>query len=152
MPGIDAVLNTAPLPGESLYDFQLDENGDILTEDQLETAILLSLLSDRRAEAHQVQQPERRRGWIGDLETPNDPIGSTLWLLEQRRLTLSVALEAADAAKVACSWLREDEIAISVGSRGFIDRTALRLIVDLTKPNSKSESVLVRLWENTGRG
>jgi phage gp46-like protein len=151
-PGIDAVLNLTPDATEALYDFQIDENGDIKTEDQLETAILVSLFSDRRADPAQVPKPQLRRGWIGDLESPGDPIGSTLWLLEQRRLTASVALEATDAADVALAWFKDDNIAISVGTRGFIEVDAMRLAIDMTKPNSRSESFAVRLWDRTGRG
>lgn len=150
--GIDAVLNLTPDADEALYDFQIDENGDIETEDQLETAILVSLFTDRRAEPSQVPKPQLRRGWVGDLETPSDPWGSTLWLLEQRRLTGTTALEAADASEIALRWFKDDNIAISVGTRSFVDVDRMRLLIDMTKPNSRSESFVVRLWDNTGRG
>jgi len=150
MPGIDAVLNLDPTRNEAAYDFQIDENGDILTEDSLEAAILVSMLSDRRAESWEVPQPELRRGWIGDLETPGDRIGSTLWLLEQRRLTLATAQEAEESARQALNWLVEDGIALSLAVRGVVQESSLDLIIDITRPNGTSENILVQFWENTG--
>lgn len=146
----DAVLIQNPEPGEVLFDFQIGPDGDILTEDQLETAIIVSLFTDKRATPEQVSKPHLRRGWVGDLETPLDPWGSRLWLLEQARLDREAESIAVDAAKEALGWMVRDEIAISAGARAFRTETKLDLRIDLTKPNSRSETTLVSLWDNTG--
>ena len=77
--------------GTTAYDIAID-NGDLVPDDGLETAILTSILSDQRADESQVPQPEFRRGWIGDLVTPfpGAKYGSLIWLTEQSRLTQSV--------------------------------------------------------------
>ena len=150
-PKTDAVLNRSPIAGEALFDFQIGADGDIITEDQLDTAILVSLFTDRRAEAHDVAKPQLRRGWVGDLETPDDLWGTTLWLLEQARLTNDTAALAKDAMKVGLEWFVRDSIAIDVSTRAFIDGSDMKLQADITKPSAKTESFVVSLWENTGR-
>ncbi len=147
---IDAVLNREPIGDEVLFDFQIGPDGDILTEDQLDTAIIVSLFTDRRAEPHEVQKPQLRRGWIGDLETPEVLWGTTLWLLEQARLASKTATLAKGAAQAGLDWMVRDGIAVSVSTRAFVEDQTMRLIVDITKPNSKTESFMVSLWEKTG--
>lgn len=147
----DAVLNWKSGDLGVPFDFQIGSDGDIVTEDFLDTAILVSLFTDRRAKPHEVQKPQLRRGWIGDLETPEDPIGSTLWLLDQARMTPNTPIAARDAAKTGLDWMQRDGIAIAVKTRAFTEDDTLKLGIDITKPNSKSESVFVSLWDNTGR-
>lgn len=150
-PKTDALLNTSPLLGETKFDFQIGTNGDILTEDQLDTAILVSLFTDRRAEAGQVPNPVQRRGWIGDLETPEDPWGSLLWLFDQARMTNDTATQVRDAAQGGLAWLMRDGISPSIQTRAIAKITGLDLLIDITRPNGKSESFLVSLWDRTGR-
>lgn len=150
MVGIDALLNTSPLEGEELYDWRIDAVGDISTEDQLETAILVSLFTDLRASPGQVPVPQQRRGWIGDLETPDDPQGSHLWLLEQARLDTNAASLARAYAETALSWLVRDNIAVRLGVRTIIEDLKLTLAIDIERPNSRSETMYVALWDNTG--
>lgn len=146
---IDAVLNATPSPDEVLYDIVIGPDGDILTEDQLDTAIVVSLFTDARAEAHEIVKPQMRRGWVGDLE--DGSIGSKLWLLEQERLTLAVLARASDYAEKALEWLVDDQIAVSVVARAYVQGGDAVLDVDLKKPNSRTEARFVGLWENTGR-
>lgn len=150
-PHIDVILNREPAVDEHLYDLVLDDLGDLASEDQLDTAIIVSLFSDRRAEPYEVPDPKARRGWVGDLENPGDPIGSKLWLLEQSRLTATTAGAASDYAEQALEWMVRDSIATSVNARAAVSVSGLDLLVDLRKPNSVSETRLVELWKNTGR-
>lgn len=82
----------------------------------LRTAILVSLFTDRRAEADD-ELPEDdgdRRGWIGDALSDNDRIGSRLWLLKRRKQTEQTRIEAEEYCREALAWLVEDGIASSV--------------------------------------
>ncbi len=146
----DAVLNWKPTDEGVPFDFQIGADGDIVTEDFLDTAFLVSLFTDRRAEPHEVPSPQHRRGWVGDLENPEDPIGSTLWLLDQSRDKLETSAQAGDAASAALEWMVQDEIATSIAARAFIEKGVMKLKVDAKKPNAKSEGVLVTLWDKTG--
>ncbi len=148
----DAVLNVTPLGDETLYDFQIGDDGDIVTEDQLDTAILVSLFTDRRASSAEVPLPEYRRGWIGDLETPGDLYGSMLWLFEQSRLTGQVVARLGNFAQSCLDWMIRDEIATEVSARAIVKNQGVDLLIDIKKPNSPAEARVFALWENTGRG
>lgn len=75
-----------------------DENGvfDIVIEndgigavDGFETSIITSLMTDARAPSQLVPEAHQRRGWVGDIINAESwfTTGSTLWLLDQARMT-----------------------------------------------------------------
>lgn len=150
--GIDMILNENPKDGEVLYDLQLSPEGDFLSGDQLDTAILVSMFTDARAASYEIVRPGLRRGWVGDLELDDEEsYGSKLWLLEQERLTPIIVSKAADVLKSCLSWMISDRIAMSIATRGFIDGQVARLQLDIRKPNSRTETRFVSLWDNTGK-
>lgn len=151
MAGIDAVLNLDPDPDEELFDFQIGPDGDILTANALDAAILVSIFSDRRATPDQAPMARQRRGWVGDLETPEDPIGSHLWLLDQERITATTAAQAADYAERSLAWMVEDAIALGVSADARVEATRVSLDVTLERPNAPGESRSFSLWDQTGR-
>lgn len=148
--GVDAVLNQAPEAGEVLYDFVM-EDGDIKSADQLDTAILVSLFSDKRAEPYEIVLPQLRRGSVIDLETPDDVGGSKLWLLEQARLTSETVAKATTFARSALQWMVRDLIATTVTAESRISQGDLNLLITVMKPNSRSETAFVALWDGTGK-
>lgn len=79
--------------------------------DGLETAVILSLFCDRRAdEADELPDPDGdRRGWWADGE-----LGSRLWLLERSKVTTETVAAARDYAREALDWLLDEGIAASV--------------------------------------
>jgi len=92
-----------------------------LAEDSgLDTAIIISLFSDRRAEDGDLTAGESRRGWWGDTYavTEGDKIGSRLWLLSREKQLPQVVARAEEYAAEALAWLIEDGIA------GRVDVTA----------------------------
>jgi phage gp46-like protein len=141
--GAEAVLHN----GEEAYDFRIDSNGDIETADQLDTALLMSLFCEARASASEMQPPELRRGWIGNLATPGVEIGSKIWLYEQARLTRSTLNGIVAEARSALAWMIEDDIALKIEA----DMTLDGLAIILTRPNSEVLTRFYRLWEGTGR-
>lgn len=91
------------------------EGADLALDDGLETAILISLFTDRRTD-----DPESvpsgdgdARGWWGDAVpvTEGDLIGSRLWLLSREKQGPSVLRRAEEYAREALQWLIEDRIA-----------------------------------------
>lgn len=84
--------------------------GDIATGDDLETALLFSLFTDREA-APDDEIPDGsgdRRGWWGDDDAGDDtgPTGSRLWLLSRRKSPTDQTLtDAYDYAAEALQWL-----------------------------------------------
>lgn len=149
MAGIDAILTEN---ASGVYDMTIDSNGDIASGDQYDTAILVSLFTDRRALASEVARPERRRGWIGNEVTPGIEMGSRLWLLEQERATREVANLASDWATEALRWLVDDGYAIAVTATASFTASTLMATIQITRPTGDVETRLVSLWDNTGVG
>ncbi|OGO02359.1 MAG: hypothetical protein A2Y72_02200 [Chloroflexi bacterium RBG_13_53_26] len=139
--GADAILYA-----DDEYDFRLDANGDIATADQLDTALLMSLFCERRAAESEMPVPELRRGWIGNVATPDFEIGSKLWLYEQARITRTTLNGITAEALAGLNWLVEDGIAESV----IVNTTIAGLTVTLTRQNSEVSTQFYKLWEGTG--
>jgi len=102
-----------------------DNLGDILTADfdlqtdeGLQTAVLVSLFTDRRAAiGEELPAGEtNRRGWWGDVapEVPGDVIGSRLWLLFREKKLADVIVRANEYAREALQWLIDDRVASRV--------------------------------------
>jgi len=141
MSGIDAVLYES-----ADYDIAFDEQGDIETADQLNTALLMSLFCEQRAAPSEMPRPEQRRGWIGNEATPGVEIGSKLWLYEQARITRDTLNGIQTEALSAVDWLIEDGLATQKEASVTPDE----LRVTLYRQNSVVASVYFRLWEGTG--
>ena len=102
-------------------EFEFDSDIQDLTSDEgLETAVIISLFSDRRAKPDDpLPDPNNsdRRGWWGDLASPDvegDQIGSRLWLLERSKTLDFVLVQAKEYAQEALQWLIEDGVAARV--------------------------------------
>src|SRR5688572_23031344 len=100
------------------YEFDLTFRlGDFKADEGLETAVLISLLTDRRCEPEELPDPETdRRGWWGDLfaDVEADQIGSKLWLLDRTKQSQETLNAAQEYAEDSLEWLLEDGVAASV--------------------------------------
>lgn len=85
------------------------EEGSLVEDRTLSSAILVSLLCDRRAEN---RRPEANRGYWAD--DPADRIGSLLWTLDRGKATEATAAAARDHAARALEWLTTERIAARV--------------------------------------
>ena len=104
------------------------EAGDLVAEDSLRTAVILSLFLDRRAEDDDIlpNGSDDRRGWWADTVAPmtdygigggsasGDHIGSRLWLLSREKQLAGVLERARHYAEEALTWLVEDGVATAV--------------------------------------
>ena len=147
--GIDAVLQE--LPG-GLFDIKIGFDGDVEAEDTFDTAILVSLFTDARADESQVSESNRRRGWIGNEFTPEFEIGSLLWLFEQARLTRTVMNEIEDEARAALQWLVDDGRAVAITNVLVTSTVQGKLVLELTieRFTSVVERRFFELWNATG--
>ena len=85
---------------------------DLVREDGLRTAVLVSLFTDRRAEPGDVPEGEDPRGWWGDaIGEGGDRIGSRLWLLRRSKQTPDVPVLAEGYVREALEWMAEDGVA-----------------------------------------
>ena len=101
-------------------DFNFDTDiQDLEASTGLQTAVIMSLFTDRRAKADDIlpdsNNPDRR-GWWGDLisDVEDDQIGSRLWLLDREKTTESVLIRAKEYAEEALQWLITDGVAVKV--------------------------------------
>ncbi|WP_028586662.1 phage GP46 family protein [Desulfocurvus vexinensis] len=116
--------------------------GDLLAEESLATAVVLSLFLDRRAlpEDELPHGGTDRRGWWADAFGDADLTGSRLWLLWRRKQLPEVLAEAREYAEEALGWLVEDGVATSVSvATSFPRRGMLQWNIRITR-TSGSES------------
>lgn len=113
----------------------IDGTGDWLlagaslaVDDGLESAIVISLFTDRRAnEDDLIPGGTDRRGWWGDTfsEVEGDKIGSRLWLLSREKQEREVLERAKQYSEEALAWLVEDGIARAITVTASIVRDGL---------------------------
>lgn len=130
---------------------------DLESESGLETAVIISLFTDRRArDDDELPDPNNldKRGWWGDLvsEVEGDQIGSRLWLLSRAKTTENVLVKAKEYAEESLRWLIEDGIAKKVEveaerqNPGGNDRLALLVKIYQTSENVTALKFQTR-WE-----
>ncbi|MEW6612713.1 MAG: phage GP46 family protein [Pseudomonadota bacterium] len=95
----------------SRCDYQL-AGGALAADHDIKTAVLISLFSDRRAEADDPlpDAAGSRRGWWGDALTGRR-LGSRLWLLSREKQLREVVNRAREYAEEALAWLVEEGVA-----------------------------------------
>lgn len=117
--------------------------GDLAVGNDLSTAVMLSLFSDRRAnEDDKIPDGIDPRGWWADA-MDGQLIGSRLWLLERARSLPETFALAKEYAEEALQWLIDDGIAAkvevaAVPMRGTDCDCVLSLRIQITKPDGKS--------------
>ncbi len=90
--------------------------GDLVRELGLQTSVLMSLYTDRRAENdNELPDPlsNDRRGWWGDqinIDFEDDKIGSRLWLLERSKTTEQTLADAKFFIEECLQWMINDEV------------------------------------------
>lgn len=139
-------------PGD-YYDITLDDQGDIAKVTGLESALLMSLFSEVRADKSEVGDPARQRGWWGNLLNPiqNYQIGSKLWLLEQSRVNYDTQNRALDYAEDGFKWLVEDGIAdsITVDTSMNANNSKIYLTIVIYRPQDIVLNYSYSLWQGT---
>lgn len=97
--------------GLNSFDLALTDNLDIYTDNSLNTAIVISLFTDR-------YDPESQQGgYWGDERTTNQTLmGSRLWLLKGAKVTTDALRSAEDYAIESLNWLIDDALATSVNA------------------------------------
>ncbi len=132
------------------------EANDLARDEGLETAVLLSLFTDRRAEPGDPlpDGESDRRGWWADAlpVVEGDRIGSRLWLLSREKETKATLSRAEEYAREALQWLVDDLVAERVKVTAKIPRTGvLGLEVVIYRP--QADPVKYRFnhaWEGSG--
>jgi len=145
---LDAVLTVDTTTG--LFDISIDSDGDILTDDFFDTAILYSLFGERRASSSEVSEARLRRGWIGS-EFSDFENGSKLWLLSQARITRTILSRVEDEAAKALQWLVDDGLAVAISDvTATVSDGNVELELTIERSTDNVERRFFELWQNTG--
>ena len=113
---------------------------DLARDDGLETAVIISLFTDRRASAEQlpVELPQDDlRGYWGDIgnATPSDQTGSLLWLLAREKQLPQILGRAQQYCREALAWMVEDLVATRVEvTAEFVAQGWMLILVDIFRP------------------
>lgn len=111
---------------------------DLAVDQDLYTAIVISLFSNRRADPDDVVDGDYRGGWWGDsFATVNGfQIGSRLWLLSRQKATQDVANRAQQYCYEALQWLVDQFVVASILVETEIHPLfTLAIGVTVTKPD-----------------
>lgn len=100
--------------GVDIYDLALDpDEGDrLMTEESFRTAVLISILTERRATPAEAPDPSNLGGYWGDTypDVPGDQTGSLLWTLLGRQCTAETLALAEGHVRDCLAWMIEDGI------------------------------------------
>lgn len=119
-------------------------SGMLLEADNgLDTAVILSLLTDRRAnddDAIPGGVDDKRGGWMDTfLDVEGDQFGSRLWLLERAKLLPETVNRVRDYCYEALAWMIKAGIAKAVNVTASIMRHhpvgIIAAIIEIVKPD-----------------
>lgn len=136
------------------YDLVIGDNGDFEVTEGLDTALIVSLLSDARASESEVANPAQRGGWLGNLVFPreNSQLGSLLWLVQQRRRTTGNLNLAIDQVKKALQWFIDDGLAKEIDVTGSLTQGGGEIAISILTFSGVTENLYLPLWRETGNG
>ena len=136
-----SVIDIKVIQRDDYIDIDFDAQGRIRTTESLETPVLVSLLTDRRANVEEVQLPQNRRGWWADFlsTTAGHQIGSKWWLLEQARLTQDTVNKARDFTERALQWMIESDLVDNIEVQTSRENRKLIIFIRLIQKGGVSE-------------
>lgn len=129
-------------------DLTRDGLGGLATDGGLETAVIISLFTDRRARPDDALPgaPDDRRGWWGDAlpavsGLQGDRIGSRLWLLGREKIVPETLRRARDYCREALAWMIEDKLAGHVDVQCFAEGNSLIAAIAITRLDGSTVSL-----------
>jgi phage gp46-like protein len=114
---------------------------DLARDDGLESAVLLSLFTDRRAVPSQLSPGDDAsdlRGYWGDIvpAVEGDQHGSLLWTLGRAKQTRETLQRAREYCEQALAWLIEDRVTHTVTVEAeYIGRGLMGIAIQIVRPD-----------------
>ena len=126
--------------------------GALATGCDLETAVLISLFTDRRADPGDEIPASMRtdpRGWWSDT-FDGEQIGSKLWQIAGRICNQDTCNWARDQIATSLQWMIEDGVAASVTPRVWLGgKGRINMSVQIVEPSGKA-SLFGYYWSQEG--
>lgn len=119
-------------------------NGGLAVDSGLESAVLLSLFTDRLATPDFVPpdgSKDRRGHWSDTYES--SPLGSNLWQLERavKSNATAVLAQARTYCLEALQWLIDDQVVASIAvMTAWVSATTLGIAIVITAPNGSTQT------------
>lgn len=111
---------------------------DLARDDGLETSVIISLFTDRRATPEQIPAelpPDDLRGYWGDLSPTTAATGSLLWLLAREKHLPVPRARAEQYCREALQWMIDDLIATRVVvAAEYAGMGVMLLTIDIYRP------------------
>lgn len=132
----DAALQMTALGGDLVL-----SGFDLGRDDGLETAVIISLFTDRRATPEQLPPEALQddlRGYWGDLAqaSASDQTGSLLWLLAREKQRPQTLSRAQQYGRDALNWMIDDRVATRIEvAATFASRGVMHLVIDIYRPS-----------------
>lgn len=118
------------------------EGGALKAELGLQTAVLISLYSDRRATLEELPPGESDpAGWWADEfeAVADDQIGSLLWTLKRAKISNALAGRVRDIVAESLQWMIDDGVAQSVDVSAELQLPSTVVFsVDILRPEGDS--------------
>lgn len=131
---------------DELHADWLATGGALVSGDDYQTAVIISLFTDRHAREDDKYEDNDRRGWWGDSES-SEQMGSRLWLLRREKLTPQVRQRAEDYASEALKWLLDDRIVKAIEPVAqIVYPNRLNLFIRYQVPQSDNWETLQFYW------
>ncbi len=147
--GIDLVLEVGD---QEVYDLEFTTEGDLKATDSIDTALLMSLFTDKRADSSEIREAGQRRGWFGDLfnDDPNYKTGSKIWLhIDQGIVDEGTLSNINDKALNSLNWMIEDSIVDDIKIFSSIkSNTEIEIKIQFFIGDNVIERNFI-LWENS---
>ena len=122
---------------------------DLAAGDDLATAVLISLGTDRLAGASDelLDGSDDPRGWWGD-DGEAYPIGSKIWLRRRSKRTRRTLDLVADDCREALQWLLDDRVASSVEVATSWAGSRLEAVITISRADGSAETLRYAwVWE-----
>ena len=124
---------------------------DLAMDHTLETAVLISLFSNRRAESDDILPDPTmdRQGWWGDefSSVDGDLTGSRFWLLTAAKQTQETLLKYEEYAQEALQWMLDDSVASDIQIQAEYQRqNVLALAIQIYRGSQVSQQYQF-LWD-----
>ena len=95
------------------YDFNIEESGNVTKGSEVESAVIISIFTDRRADDIDEVLDGNYKGWWGDTYQQTK-IGSRLWTLKRKKATIQTLILAREILEECLQWLVDDGVAKKV--------------------------------------
>lgn len=131
---------------DELHADWLEMAGALSSGGDFQTAVIISLFTDRVARADDAVDDGNRRGWWGD-STEQNQLGSRLWLIRREKLTREVALRAEEYSREALKWLVDDGVVLAVEPVAqIVHPSRLNLFIRYRLPQRSDWETLQFYW------